>query len=108
MRRGPAAAAAAGRHRADRLERQVDAVPGRARRAGHAPEAIARITCPIGQPGITGKDPAVIAVAVAAALLAVLPASQRPPATTGLTSDGGAGKGVASRAPGGEWGKQVT
>ena len=40
--------------------------------AGHSPETIARITCPIGQPGITGKDPAVIAVAVAAALLAVL------------------------------------
>jgi xanthine dehydrogenase accessory factor len=36
---------------------------------GHSPEAIARITCPIGLPGITGKDPAVIAVAVAAALL---------------------------------------
>ena len=75
--------------------------------AGHAPEAIARITCPIGQPGITGKDPAIIAVAVAAALLAVLPASQRAPAPTGLTSDGGATReGVASRAPGGEWGKQ--
>ena len=45
---------------------------------GHAPEAIARITCPIGQPGITGKEPAVIAVAVAAALLQTLPlASQR-------------------------------
>jgi xanthine dehydrogenase accessory factor len=37
--------------------------------AGHSPEIIARITCPIGQPSITGKDPAVIAVAVAAALL---------------------------------------
>ncbi|HEX9042529.1 MAG TPA: xanthine dehydrogenase accessory protein XdhC [Trebonia sp.] len=37
--------------------------------AGHSPAAISRITCPIGQPGITGKDPAVIAVAVAAALL---------------------------------------
>jgi xanthine dehydrogenase accessory factor len=37
--------------------------------AGHSPEIIARITCPIGRPGITGKDPAVIAVAVAAALL---------------------------------------
>jgi xanthine dehydrogenase accessory factor len=36
---------------------------------GHRPEAIARITCPIGQPAITGKDPAVIAVSVAAALL---------------------------------------
>ena len=40
--------------------------------AGHRPEAIARITCPIGQPGIAGKDPAVIAVAVAAALLETL------------------------------------
>jgi len=40
--------------------------------AGHRPETIARITCPIGQPGITGKDPAVIAVAVAAALLSTL------------------------------------
>jgi xanthine dehydrogenase accessory factor len=40
--------------------------------AGHGPEAIRRITCPIGEPGITGKDPAVIAVAVAAALLVTL------------------------------------
>lgn len=40
--------------------------------AGHSPETIARITCPIGQPGITGKDPAVIAVAIAAALLSAL------------------------------------
>ena len=41
--------------------------------AGHSQEDIGRITCPIGQPGITGKDPAVIAVAVAAALLQRLP-----------------------------------
>jgi len=40
--------------------------------AGHSPETVARITCPIGQPGITGKDPAVIAVAVAAELLETL------------------------------------
>ena len=40
--------------------------------AGHSPEAIGRITCPIGQPGITGKAPAMIAVAVASALLATL------------------------------------
>ena len=40
--------------------------------AGHGPDAIARITCPIGRPGITGKDPAVIAIAVAAALLETL------------------------------------
>jgi xanthine dehydrogenase accessory factor len=44
--------------------------------AGHSPAAIGRITCPIGQPGITGKDPAMIAVAVAAALLQQLPASR--------------------------------
>ena len=88
--------------------------------AGHSPETIARITCPIGQPGITGKDPAVIAVAVAAALLHALPASQRAPATTGQclsprahprseergTSERATREGVASRAPGGEWGKQ--
>ncbi|MBV9203873.1 MAG: xanthine dehydrogenase accessory protein XdhC [Actinobacteria bacterium] len=43
---------------------------------GHGPEAIGRITCPIGQPGIKGKEPAVIAVAVAAALLQALPASE--------------------------------
>ena len=44
--------------------------------AGHSPAAIDRITCPIGQPGITGKNPAVIAVAVAAALLQKLPAQR--------------------------------
>ena len=40
--------------------------------AGHSPETIGRITCPIGQPGIKGKEPAVIAVAAAAALLQAL------------------------------------
>jgi xanthine dehydrogenase accessory factor len=53
--------------------------------AGHSQEVIGRITCPIGQPGITGKDPAVIAVAVAAALLQRLPpnreGSAREPGT---------------------------
>jgi xanthine dehydrogenase accessory factor len=44
---------------------------------GHDQATIGRITCPIGLPGITGKDPAVIAVAVAAALLQVLPVSQQ-------------------------------
>ena len=44
--------------------------------AGHSPDTISRITCPIGQPGITGKDPAVIAVAVAAALLQQLRAER--------------------------------
>jgi xanthine dehydrogenase accessory factor len=44
---------------------------------GHDPAAIARITCPIGLPGITGKEPAVIAVAVAAALLPRLTGADR-------------------------------
>lgn len=35
---------------------------------GHSAEAIARITTPIGLPGIPGKDPSTIAVSVAAAL----------------------------------------
>jgi xanthine dehydrogenase accessory factor len=36
---------------------------------GIAPEAIARMTCPIGVPGIAGKEPEVIAVAVVAQVL---------------------------------------
>jgi xanthine dehydrogenase accessory factor len=37
---------------------------------GIAPEALSRLTCPIGLPGIAGKEPGVIAVAVVAQLLA--------------------------------------
>ena len=36
---------------------------------GFTPEEMARVTCPIGVPGIVGKEPEVIAVAVAAQLL---------------------------------------
>ena len=36
---------------------------------GHSAEAIARITTPIGLDSLSGKDPATIAVGVAAALL---------------------------------------
>jgi len=36
---------------------------------GFTADELARITCPIGVPGITGKEPEVIAVAVAAQLL---------------------------------------
>jgi xanthine dehydrogenase accessory factor len=36
---------------------------------GFSAQEIAHITCPIGVPGITGKEPEVIAVAVAAQLL---------------------------------------
>lgn len=35
---------------------------------GHSPEAIGAISCPIGLPSITGKEPAVIALSVAAQL----------------------------------------
>jgi xanthine dehydrogenase accessory factor len=38
---------------------------------GVAPELVARITCPIGLPGLRGKEPGVIAVAVVAQLLQV-------------------------------------
>ena len=41
----------------------------RFRDAGIAEPALARLTCPIGLPGIPGKEPATIAVAVAAQLL---------------------------------------
>ncbi|RVU82848.1 xanthine dehydrogenase accessory protein XdhC [Leucothrix sargassi] len=41
----------------------------RLRAKGMTEERIAKLTCPIGVPGITGKEPAVIAIAVAAQLL---------------------------------------
>ncbi len=44
---------------------------------GRTPEQLATLTCPIGLPGIAGKEPAVIAVAVAAELLRL--ESTRPP-----------------------------
>ncbi|MBS0316122.1 MAG: xanthine dehydrogenase accessory protein XdhC [Proteobacteria bacterium] len=40
---------------------------------GFSPEELAHVTCPIGIAGITGKEPEVIAVAVAAQLLQVSP-----------------------------------
>ncbi|MFF0338850.1 xanthine dehydrogenase accessory protein XdhC [Kribbella sp. NPDC004875] len=45
---------------------------------GNTPEAIARITTPIGIPSVTGKEPAVIAVGVAAWLLELFTAERRP------------------------------
>ena len=41
----------------------------RLRQRGFSDEEIAHITCPIGVPGITGKEPEVIAASVAAQLL---------------------------------------
>lgn len=43
---------------------------------GHAPETIDRITTPIGLPGLPGKEPATIAVSVAAHLLQLLAAER--------------------------------
>jgi xanthine dehydrogenase accessory factor len=51
---------------------------------GIAPEVLARLTCPIGAPGISGKEPAVIAVAVVAQLLALT--SSQPAAAATSTS----------------------
>ncbi|MBV7539724.1 xanthine dehydrogenase accessory protein XdhC [Acidovorax sp. sic0104] len=47
---------------------------------GFAPDEMAQVTCPIGVPGIEGKEPEVIAVAVAAQLLQTLavPTSAQP------------------------------
>ena len=42
---------------------------GQMRQAGLRETALARLTCPIGVPGIAGKEPAVIAAAVAAQML---------------------------------------
>jgi xanthine dehydrogenase accessory factor len=44
---------------------------GRLRAIGIPPQALARLTCPIGIPGIAGKEPAVIAASVAAQLLII-------------------------------------
>ena len=44
---------------------------------GLPPEALARLTCPIGLPGIAGKQPELIAVSVVAQLLMLAEASQR-------------------------------
>jgi xanthine dehydrogenase accessory factor len=45
---------------------------------GHDDAAIAKITSPIGLPGLPGKEPAVIAVSVAAALLPEITRTSRP------------------------------
>ena len=55
--------------RPDRLAGQVGTVPQELADEGHEPAAIARITTPIGAPGLRGKDPATIALAVASSLL---------------------------------------
>ena len=46
---------------------------------GHSPEAIARITTPIGLPDLPGKEPATIAVSVAARLLQIFADERNSP-----------------------------
>jgi xanthine dehydrogenase accessory factor len=58
----------------------------RYRARGIADATLARMTCPIGVPGITGKAPEVIAIAVAAQLLAV--SSAAPAAALAATEPG--------------------
>lgn len=53
------------------------------RGSGHGEEQIARIQCPIGVPEVRGKQPAVIAVSVAADLLARINAPSRQHAASG-------------------------
>jgi len=50
---------------------------GRLARAGIAREAIDRLICPIGLPGIEGKEPSVVAVSVAAQILQLTPQSSQ-------------------------------
>jgi len=52
----------------------------RLRDQGFTADDLARVTCPIGLPGITGKEPGVIAIAVAAQLLSML--ADAPAGTT--------------------------
>lgn len=54
----------------------------RLREAGHTEAAIATITSPIGLPELRGKEPAAIAVSVAAALLQQLPLDGAAPGAT--------------------------
>lgn len=51
---------------------------------GHSPTTLERITTPIGLPGLVGKDPATIAVSVAADLVRVLEAERAQAADTAV------------------------
>jgi xanthine dehydrogenase accessory factor len=50
---------------------------------GIAPDVVSRLTCPIGMPGIAGKEPEVIALAVVAQLLAL---TSSPPAVAATST----------------------
>jgi xanthine dehydrogenase accessory factor len=55
---------------------------------GHAPETIARITTPIGLTSLSGKDPATVAVSVAAALLLEIEGDRSARAASASAADG--------------------
>ncbi len=55
--------------------------------AGRTQPEVERITSPIGLPGISGKDPAVIAISVAAQLIAMMEAGKAAPRSPLLKSD---------------------
>jgi len=59
-----------------------------AEEGGHSPETIARITTPIGLGSLSGKDPATVAVSVAAALLLQLEGDRAGRATSASVADG--------------------
>lgn len=73
-------------------------------REGHTEQALARVQCPIGVPDLTGKEPAVIAVSVAADVLRILQGMPRPRAVGRVSGSrvdddrvaGGGRAGVAS------------
>jgi xanthine dehydrogenase accessory factor len=54
---------------------------------GYPPEAVARLTCPIGLPGVGGKRPAEIAIAVAAQLLQLEAASTAQTSSPAATKE---------------------
>ena len=63
---------------------EMGALPAQARRrGGHDAQTIARIRTPIGLPDINGKEPATIAVSVAADLLRTLEREAEPERETG-------------------------
>jgi xanthine dehydrogenase accessory factor len=64
---------------------------------GFDPARVAALQCPIGLPGITGREPGVIAVAIVAQLLAAAPAAGERPATA--ASDDTTGTGAPAFSP---------
>ncbi|GAA4287522.1 xanthine dehydrogenase accessory protein XdhC [Georgenia daeguensis] len=73
----------------------------RLREAGHDDAAIDTITCPIGLPGLSGKDPAVIALSVAADLVRQLEQELAPVGTARVPATGRAAPGDGTGSEGG-------